>query len=342
MTHRSNRRGSLMIDRRFPPPIGRIRRASGTTDRKVLQQVDGMLSTLQVQGRWDVLESVKDGTLKPLYVLSLVRFNRLETLPHAATLAPIAGAVAAWLPTLENDEHRRKAAATFRHLGDGRLTDIPKLLQAQRDTMTPRSFNLSRAHAQAFIRDTLGPSHAIWGAIKDIRPRKTTKRKKGRPLPIEEVRAVVAALGTFGPMAWTMCATGMGNNEYWGEWHVEPNHVHVGGTKRPQRVRIVPRWTVLTRPLCGERKFRRELAKASLTAKSPKPVMIYDFRRTFSKWCEAAGIVDSNADAYMGHGPRSMRDLYRMGQMAGQLAADADLLRAYTGETGPRTRLEIA
>ena len=47
---------------------------------------------------------------------------------------------------------------------------------------------------------------------------------------------------------------------------------------------------------------------------------------------EEAGIIKSNRDAYLGHGPRTVGDLYTMGELPGQLEGDAVRLRDYFGD----------
>lgn len=56
MMHRSNDRGTLLIDREFDGI--RLRRASGTNDRSVFKaNRDAMLTTFQIQGRLDLIRS---------------------------------------------------------------------------------------------------------------------------------------------------------------------------------------------------------------------------------------------------------------------------------------------
>ena len=55
--HKDQGRGTFVIDRRFPR-VGRIKRASGTTDKKVFKAYNAMLDTLWVQGRLDLLRGI--------------------------------------------------------------------------------------------------------------------------------------------------------------------------------------------------------------------------------------------------------------------------------------------
>ncbi len=63
MTHKDQGRGTLVIDRRFPG-VGRIKRATGTTDRSVFKSLSGMLDILYNIGRVDLLRAIRDGKLR--------------------------------------------------------------------------------------------------------------------------------------------------------------------------------------------------------------------------------------------------------------------------------------
>lgn len=323
MPHRSNDRGSLILKRKFRgAPL--IRRATGTADPRVVEQIDLMLASLYNQGRIDILEAIGHGRLHPLQALSRWRQGRELALLPADVLPGLQGAWEAWAARLEG-EHRRKAYGTLRALQAGTrdtLEDVARLLAGyrRRAGATPRAFNLARAHVRAFLRDTVGSSHQLALATKDLKPLATAEREKGTP----HAPAVLAALRDsmeLGDMLWSMAVTGMGNKEYWYDgFDVREDRIEIHGKKRGGRERVVPRWAPVVQPHASERTFRKELAGR---------VMIYDLRRSFARWCEEAGIIATNRDAYLGHGPRSMTQLYTWGQLPGQLEQDGAKLQRY-------------
>lgn len=67
--HRSHGRGTLILDREFYG-VGRIRRASGTTDLAVFDRINGTLTALDQERRIDILVALRDGKAKPLDVLA--------------------------------------------------------------------------------------------------------------------------------------------------------------------------------------------------------------------------------------------------------------------------------
>jgi hypothetical protein len=67
--HRFHGRGTLVIDRVFDA-IGRIRRASGTTDLAVFDHINGTMTALYRERRLDILEALRDGKVTPLEMLA--------------------------------------------------------------------------------------------------------------------------------------------------------------------------------------------------------------------------------------------------------------------------------
>lgn len=335
--HRSNGRGSLIVKRKFRG-VPMIRRATGTRDPKVVEQVELMLQALYSQGRLDLLEAVARGRLTLLQVLAQWRLGRELTLPPADVLPSLADSWRAWVERLPAGEHRRKIGLAERALripAGATLADLPYLVTTYRTRAAdrPRSVNLVRAYARAFLRDTVGTSHTLYLAVKDVRPLQTGERVKGTPHPMPYILELCTQMGAqAGGMAWTMAASGMGNKEYWHDgFDATPERVNVHGRKTDRRAnrtrdREVPRWCEepLVAPTMSEKAFRKALKEAS-----DGVVGIYDLRRSFARWCEEAGIIDTNRDAYLGHGPRTMTQLYTWGQLPGQLATDATKLRVY-------------
>ncbi len=58
--HRDHERGTLIIDLRFRD-VGRIKKASGTTDRSVFKGLNAMPDVLYNMGRLDLLRAIQSG-----------------------------------------------------------------------------------------------------------------------------------------------------------------------------------------------------------------------------------------------------------------------------------------
>jgi integrase len=153
-----------------------------------------------------------------------------------------------------------------------------------------------------------------------------------------------------GAELWSVVTTGMGPKEYWGRWKELPDRVHIAGTKREGRIRDVPRIGRVVKPAVLYPAWRKALLLAAtgerdpkVAAKHPDAVRMYDLRRTYATWMEAAGIPRTRRKLYMGHGAGDVTDLYERHQIEAFLAEDAAKLRHYLGEArGPGLRLEKA
>jgi len=103
--------------------------------------------------------------------------------PHRA----IAGPPRSWRRggEIESSEKHRISLGTSIDYVEGEaakaatVNDIAGVVEKLRKTLGakhPRSFNLARVAALAFLRDTVTKSHKLWNAVRDIDPRKVPKR----------------------------------------------------------------------------------------------------------------------------------------------------------------------
>ena len=333
--HRDNQRGTLILDRRFPG-VGRIKRASGTTDRSIFKSLNGMLDVLWNMGRVDLLRAIQERKLHIMDVWAPFRLGHLNELPDPDSLQPLEQAWLAWVETLEHStRYKRDCRAAIRTLAPKPKDTIARLpalvmgyrFKAQRQGHAT-TFRRTKNIAQAFVRDTMGRSHAIYDRLRDIQSLKI-HRKEGNPQTPEQARAIRDALGEHGHTWWAMCCSGMMPDEYWGgKWKVGSNFIHIMGTKTDSRNRKVPRICTPQQPTPQSASgFAKALLKAS--GGSAKP---YDARRTFSHWLEEARVTRTRIKLYMGHTAKDITDLYQRHELAAYLESDADLLREYLGE----------
>lgn len=325
MTHKIGGRGTFVLDRVFRG-VGRVRRASGTTNRRQFDALNAMLSELYQQGRLDVLASIAAGNLAPMEVWALRRQYGLAGIPRpeaAMTLAKMTD----WATTFRcSDKHKENIDSAVKALikaseeGE-RVGDLPAILRRYRQQARPRMFNVVRSAAQAFLRDTFGKRHEFYVSLCDVPP---LPYRAGRVQPAD-VSDILSLPEALRPMAWGMLLTGMGPGEYWGKWRQGIDRVSVFGTKQEQRVRLVPKVEDLALPTVHRRAFGDAFKAA--TDKTP-----YALRHGFRHLMEAAGIPDSRAEMYMGHDPRTVKFTYLWHEVEPYLLPDAKALRAEVGK----------
>ena len=340
--HKDHDRGTFVIDRRFPG-VGRIKKASGTTDAKMYDSLNQMLSTLWTMGRADLLLGIQAGRLHLMIVWAAFRRGALNELPDENSLAQLKEAVETWRQDLDcSTKHRSRLGQVFKVLAIptvATLSDAPQLLKAYRFTARTaghhRSFNLARAALQAFLRDAVGKSHTLYGAVLDIRPLKVDRRE-GNPQSPEEARTIREALGQHGATWWSMCTTGMMPDELWGrKWRVGPNYVRILGTKRDARRRDVP---LVYAPSVPSTETPNGFAQA-LRKATGGDVAPYDARRTYIHWLEEAGVTRTRRKLYAGHAAGDVTELYERHELARFLVDDAEKIRAYLGSDRPHLQV---
>lgn len=330
---------TLMIDRRFRG-VGRIKKASGTKVKAVLNRLNRMLDALYSDGRLDILRLIRDGKLTLLEVNDAYQRRTLDQLPTGATIAPLVKTMTAWVdglivPRDASADHVRTIKTTIRYLDsfsrNATLAELPVLLEALREHVGrdhPRSFNLARSHAMAFVRSTLKRNHPLWAACAAVEPRKLPKAAKRHPLNPIELRNWFPSPATdpLDAVAWAMATTGMHQKEYWGRWAVKGDHIRIHGTKRGGRDRAVPLVLLPSPPPWRHPRTFEDKLRERTKAFTP-----YDLRRTYANWLEAAGIPRTRRRLYMGHGAADVTDLYERHEVAAFLAEDGAKLRAFLG-----------
>lgn len=334
---------TLVIDREFPG-VGRLKKATGTTIPAVKRKMSRMLTELYESGRLNLLRDIRDGRLTIMVVFDAWQRHALDELPSGKTAEPLATAMQAWIDKLEagvdySAQHITSFGTSLKYLTDAKLTgieapavaDLPALLEALRDALGkkhPRSFNLTRAAASAFVRATLKKKHPLWLAIQSVEPRKVPKRAPRPDLTVEWMRNTFTKPETdaLDACAWAMALSGMGPKEYWGRWETLGDRIRIHGTKREARHREVP----LVQPIAVP-KLTRDAFRQRLEHRTDKRVTPYDFRRTYARWMEAAGIVRSRRVAYMGHAAGDVTALYERSEIDAYLAADAKKMQTWLG-----------
>src|SRR6184192_3733330 len=100
MPHRTSKHGTFRLDRRFPG-VGRLAVASGATTATEFRKRNALLTRLYDQGRLNLLQSIRAGTLTMTEVYAAARADQLDSLTgdRGRLAASLWDAVAAWTPT---------------------------------------------------------------------------------------------------------------------------------------------------------------------------------------------------------------------------------------------------
>lgn len=328
-------RGTLVLDRRFKG-IGRLKVASGTSDRRVFGMLNAMLTTLYDKGRLDLLLAIHKRTLLPMECWMTYREGDLERIQTADRAVRVDKVAARWIAQKSASAgHKRNLKAAFAALASQRtnatLADLPDLLRLYRvrceTAQTPRVFNQAKAAARRLLRERVGNRSPLYLDVVGV-PALKERRKEGHPQTVQAAMAVRDALGpAHGSIWWAMCLTGMGPGELWGRWEIAPEGVRIAGTKTATRNRLIPRIDFLRAPERDYRRFRIMLARHGLTP--------YDGRRTFAHWMEEAGIPRTRRRQYLGHTLGDVTDRYESHDVRPYLKADAERMRAYLADCSP-------
>ena len=89
---------------------------------------------------------------------------------------------------------------------------------------------------------------------------------------------------------------------------------------------------IIATPIGTKAGFAEALERAELG------VHAYDARRSFARWLDDAGLAGYIQDALMGHGPKSMRELYKWGEIRRMLGEVKETMLKYLGEIPQITR----
>jgi hypothetical protein len=322
---------SLTIDRRFTG-VGRIVRATGSQDPLVRRRMNAMLDELAspAHPRLDLLRAIKSGALSLLVVYDAYRRHALESLATPETMHRAVAALSAWRDSLRvpddvSHKHHISLGVSIgylrRHAPNATLHELPTIVRELRQTVGrehPRSFNLLRSAVQAYLRDTFGKHHRLWLEVGAVPLRRIAPKP-----PRHTLTPARMWTNATDAIAWAMATTGMHPSEYWGVWSVKRDRIHIEGTKRAGRRRDVPLvWALAEPPLSRSWWEKRLRARAN-------GVQPYDFRRSYARWCEDAGVPRTRRRLYLGHRAGDVTDLYERHEIAEYLTSDAAALRAY-------------
>lgn len=324
-------KGTYIIDRIFRG-VGRVALRTGTHDKRRALQYEHMLEDLPL----DVVRLIVDGVLELRETYDLWVRGETKLLPTAQLLRPLIPTLRAWVtehePDVSASEQEKRVSLVDRleqRDATARVKEIPTLLRAHREAYRGRGsqFNHDRTICMAFARDILGKRSETHHLVAEVRRLPTPPKQKRHPCTVREARAIALELpNRWGPVWWAMCCHGLGPKEYFSDgWKVTSGGLEVYGQKQPARNRVVP--LIVSLPEGGtDDAFEAALYRAKVG------VAPYDARRSYSRWLDELRLPLYQHNALMGHGPKSMRELYSWGEITEWLGGIGAQLREYVGE----------
>jgi hypothetical protein len=326
----SGQRGTFLLDRQFSG-IGRIRRASGTTDRRVFAGINKMLDTFYERGLFGQLEAIRDGSLKPIAAYAVFRTTRAESVPDAKAMLPLLSTWETWEEETPNADTRRMRRFARVHIEQlatqgSAIAEMASVISRLRPRLVkqPPTFNRVRASALAFLKTTLGKGHPAYVAVRDIEGMHEDTVQRSAPTVAKAIAVRRALPASAAALWWSMATTGMGPKEIDGDWSVGTDRVEVHGRKRQARDRIIPRVSTPTRREIGWKQFREILRALPVETR----VQPYDGRRAYAHLLEQAGIARTRRRMYLGHAVGDVTDRYETADLVAFLGEDAGKISA--------------
>ncbi|MHC4388737.1 MAG: hypothetical protein ACYSX1_09025 [Planctomycetota bacterium] len=342
---KAQQRGTYRIDKRYKG-IGRIQRASGTTDKKTFNGILAMLTQLHQTAKFDVLKEIQAGVITPLEAYAHWRDGKLDYLPSAKTLQLVDPTVIKFIEQHYKIPTTRRAylfavqrfVAT---MGNHPIQHLPQKIKLYRrkcqDADVEATFNRLRIVIKAYLSDTFTRKSALWVAATEIGTL-SYEEKTTEPLTVPYFNSLETLLpDPYFAMVKTMCLTGMGWSEFAGKWRIESDRVWIHGARKKgkgkRRTRVVP---LIDRNLSRPTKHVQSLRKA--LKKIDPSLHVYRFRHTFQHWLERSRLIPSHIKFYMGHSDST----YSKHDIEPFLKEDAEAIRAYLEKASRRdVRIEM-
>ena len=196
MAHRINHQGTYVIDRRYKG-IGRIRRASGTNDRKTLNQILSMLTEIHNVGKHSILCEIRDGVVSCMEVYGHWAEGRLDHLPSVATLKLVTPTIPDWIDTHSIvPTTKRNYKSEIKRFSDVVGYDlpiqaIPRALKRYKKHCikrgTERTFNACRTTILAYLNNNFGKSHTLWKQVSDVRTLSAVPKRRAPQLSSDRI-----------------------------------------------------------------------------------------------------------------------------------------------------------
>ena len=179
----------------------------------------------------------------------------------------------------------------------------------------------------SFLKDQVGKRDERYLTVQYDIPALPHRTKHTTGVTPDDAREIAEQLDPLAARIWWgLCVTGMRPSEFWGDWEVEGNVVHVRGTKSENAERAIPLLYPITKPGLTYRQFNRRLEKLNL------PVRARTGRKSFARWMNEGGIPRTRRRAYIGHATREdVTDRYEGYSPEKYFDEDRQRLRTFIG-----------
>ena len=325
--------------------LGRIKKVYGSDNEDVQNGIRVMMKELYGDGKWDFLESARDGKLTLLELYTAWKNNTLTALPNAKSLILFREIVFNWVESYDNisTSTLHSYINAFNQLlkmsPNMTLSDIPETLKSYRThcqkKKTHRQFNVCRNALRSFLKDTQTQFDPLYQGVVAVKPLRESPKQENEAHSVSYIRECMSKMRQdIAQQFWTMCITGAGLTEYEAGLHVIGNKIHIPGTKMAhkdnRRNRYVPLIEIPAKCVLAVKQFRHHLTQASNGTVSP-----YDGRRCYAYWMLNAGVPFHRVQQYMGHSPKSMTERYARSAVENHMVGDAELMKQYIFEEYP-------
>ncbi len=301
---RSHGRGTVVLRMSFRG-VGRIERATGFQDPKMLGRLKEMCRTLWEQGREDILRELKRGGLSLRDVWAVYRSGDWRRMPTAAHGLPFRVMFERWMEQKVTPGYRvfaeRALSAVLKIDLPETLGELPPILLRYRTACETRGhaamWNRTRNRMRAFFRDTVTKEHQLYRDVAALAPLREQPKRAVNPQTPDEAAKVAGILGgEYGRIWWVLCCHGLMPDEFFqGKWRIEDGRLHILGTKRFARNRLVPLLAEMFTPQLAQNGFASAMRRAKLG------VMPYDARRSYGLWCDLARFPEAWKKLLLGH-----------------------------------------
>ena len=351
--------GTYVVDRRFPSPIGRIKKSSGMTSERRFTQLLASLQSVYEKGRTEDLLALKNGIVSPVEFLAAFEDGAMRGEDWNLLTLDLSTALHDWL------EHADLARTTYvgyknciiqlLRQGDAgqnyTVGNLTRLLSDYRYSCaqleTHRSFDQTRAVCLSFARDKAQKKKGseLYSDIRSIPifgKKAGPKEAKNKPFTPQELDKLLFTadeyVKRYQAWIWFLCLTGMGPKEFVDDGFISgENYIEIFGRKRQSRHRRVPKiYEVPDGKKPSYMTLRRVMKK--LGNRTP-----YDCRRTAIVWWDRAGIDRDHGTFYAGwEMTTTLRGRYKQEDVNRWLTEDAGKLRDWVSHSISNTDLPTA
>lgn len=340
-------KGSLVVDKSFPSPVGRIRRRTGLVTKDQMSRLRSCLQELWSRGRTTELILFRDRKIDSSRVVQLVGFpERLD--PDTEFLQkPLFETLEPWMEGWYTNPgtrfvylHQLKRLRDETH-GEPLVSDLPRVLEDYKRSCRNRGVTEPFIQIRQILK-TFVSRHSfekrksrLYELISDVVPftpleRKTIGRNNSRnpfesPSQLDQFFKDLNVPEDIREWILFMCLTGIHRKEIENGIEVVDGRVRyfqVFGTRTSSRYdRIVP--IVKEIPEVElPKKHRIKYVMKKMDSRSE-----YDCRRTFSAWCLNSGIPQLHISTYVGHSAGQIQTTeYQRQEVLNWIDSDRNLL----------------